>query len=145
MCNICGVIDPPQTVELPIKRPDGSPITVACKSCAEKSSAYCCLHNHEHFGYVDGTTACYDCVNELLHSNISRADSIHDQILSTLEPNDLETLAKWANNMRAMTHESLPVTTLRYVCTKALRSKLTIDDVLAQFDRIRSLNYILGR
>jgi len=49
---------------LPLRHPDGRLNTLACEGCAEKSGAYCLIHQRPHLGFEDGTTACKECIDE---------------------------------------------------------------------------------
>jgi hypothetical protein len=64
-CEICGgpYIDNVIYI-LPIKKPDGSYDTMACRKCALKSNVYCQKHDLSHRGCNDGTTFCQQCVFE---------------------------------------------------------------------------------
>lgn len=67
LCEICGR-DPDGYYILPICKPDGSYITIACEKCAKASSAYCRTHDKIHMGFVGGFTLCKSCIDEAVEA-----------------------------------------------------------------------------
>ena len=70
-------------VILPVrgKRFNIRPITVACQECSLTSERYCNIHMTPHMFYEDETTACVDCVEELVHKNgVSYARMFADKV-----------------------------------------------------------------
>lgn len=64
-CEICGN-DPKSIVILPKRQENGSLITLSCEPCAIASGMYCEKHQRPHQGFMDETTACIPCIEEIL-------------------------------------------------------------------------------
>ena len=64
-CEIC-TNDPYALLILPIKQPDGKLNTIACNGCAYESEHYCHKHDKANMGFIDGTSACGTCVEEVV-------------------------------------------------------------------------------
>ncbi len=143
-CEICGSKDPPLLMLLPIKQKDGKLETMACKKCAEKSSAYCKKHRRIHQGFIDGTTACLSCVEELVEANRAIADKISDRINDALGEgqlqDDLNEAAETASVIMSCTVE---ISILRFVSSKAARTNCTVEKVIVEVER-KGSSYFLS-
>lgn len=82
-CEICGS-DAKLLLLLPLRQPDGKLETLVCERCAEKSPAYCSVHQHAHQGFFDGTTACLLCVEHVVAGHLAYGDQIYARLFDHL-------------------------------------------------------------
>ena len=145
-CGLCGKDIGNVIVLLPIKKPDGCLSVLACLKCAKKSSAYCQKHKGPHTGFVgDNTTACLICVEEEVRRRKLEAESIFSKIKEVVTPKDLEELADWMEISSLITGDSEAVSVLRAIATRAARFQISIDEVVEQILKAKSLDIILPR
>jgi hypothetical protein len=144
-CEICGKKDPMQIVILPIKKPDGSYITLACLECAKSSSAYCQKHECPHIGFGDGKTmACIDCIEEMVAEEKGRAESVLESIENNLVQDELEDLLEWAKFSSSITGDTEAVCVVRAIATKAKRINKTFQKILDEVVTSKSAENILA-
>ena len=145
-CKLCenGIGD--IAVLLPIKQPDGSLCIMTCLNCAENSTAYCKKHKGPHSGFTDDTsTACLRCIEEEVSERWSEAESIFNRIKEVTSPEDLEDLAEWAELSSLISGDSEAVSILRAIATKAARLLISIDEMVEQILKAKSLDIILPK
>jgi len=89
-------------IRLPIRQPDGALNTLVCESCAEKSDVYCLTHKRSHLGFVDETTICTLCVEEILEKDgeriagrLAAAISVSDKALESQQA-----IRRWLTGVR---------------------------------------------
>ncbi len=144
-CEICGDSSVPTFVLLPIPQKDGRMDTIACEKCAEQSSVYCKKHRRPYLGFTDGSTACADCIEELITSREAQGVTIFHILEEKLPPTEFRRLLEWATHSAFVTGDSRSVCVLRAMATKALRRKITIEEVLMRVLKTRSVDYILSQ
>lgn len=145
-CEICGRTDSRVEVILPIKQPDGRLETMACLGCAEESSAYCLKHERPHIGFADDkTTACVLCIEETVASKTTEADKIFKALRDNLPQEEATKLELWAKESSFITEDSLAISVLRFLATKALRLKTTVEKIEKQILRAKSVELILPK
>jgi hypothetical protein len=142
-CEICGEDIGEIVVSLPLKRPDGRLNTMACLSCAEKSPAYCKKHKRPHLGFIDGTTACIYCIEEMVAENRQKEINIFSNLRKYLPIEEVDRLLKWAEASSLITGTSPRTCILRAIATKAKRSNLSIEEVLEKIIEAKSVELIL--
>lgn len=145
-CELCRKDIGDVIVLLPIKKPDGRLSILTCLECAKKSSAYCQKHERPHIGFAgDNTTACLICVEEEVGRRKLEADSIFDRIKEVLSQEELEDLSGWVRVSSFITGDSEAVSILRAIATRAARFQISIDEVVEQILKAKSLDIILPR
>lgn len=82
-CEICGADS--SLVILPIHKPGGSLITLACIDCARVSGHYCMTHDTAHTDYTDGGSACAECLRERMAVEESTVGNKLSTIRESLE------------------------------------------------------------
>jgi hypothetical protein len=138
-CELCHR-EPNHLVILPLKGADGNLNTIACLHCAEQSPAYCQKHRIPHLGFLDQSTACIKCIDELVESKKAEATAILELLKKNLPKKELQNLLTWADHPLVGPRETC---VLRFLATKALRSGKTIDDVLRQVIEEKSVESIV--
>jgi len=129
---------------LPIQMKDGSLCTLACEECMKKSHTYCKEHDRIHIGFVDGTTACSECVNKLRQSfSLNQAQKIASTILGDVSVPDAEKLRETAELSMMITGWSLPIAILHLAVARAVRSKQSVDEVVDNISNTESADSIL--
>lgn len=96
-----------------------------------------------HQGFVDGSTACLICVNELAQENESRAGNILHCLSEALSKDQFEDLSQAAEDSSLTTGDPREVSVLRFIVCKAVRKGRTIDDVIGQLTADKSARFIL--
>ena len=142
-CELCGQDIGDSIVSLPLKKADGSLDTIACLKCAEQSSVYCKKHKRPHLGFIDDTTACTSCIEEMVTENRQKEDNIFNSLRQKLPLEKFERLLKWATASRSFTGNYLRTCILRAIATKAKRSNQSIDKVLKDIIETKSVECIL--
>ena len=131
-CEICGS-DPEVIVILPIHRLDGCLNTLACWDCARQSEAYCLKHDVPHLGFVDGSTACRNCIEEELAEHgkeIAKALQSGIALFQNREP--WLPLFEWAKDVVCLTGQSLDTCIARAVVTLAKRRQVTASEIIQE-------------
>jgi hypothetical protein len=142
-CGICGEDIGDIIVSLPIKTKDGRFNTLACLKCAEKSSAYCKKHQKPHLGFFDGTTACIDCIEEMIVENQEEYSDVLFKLKEVLPKEEFDRLVEWAIVVGEITGNSRLTCVLRAVVTKAKRSNQGIEEVIQKITEDKSVESIL--
>jgi len=143
-CEICGKKDPKVIGVLPIQMKNGNLCTLACEECMKKSHTYCKEHDRIHIGFIDGTTACGECVNKLRQSfSLNQAQKIASTILGDVSVSDAERLRETAEISMTVTGWSLPIAIIHLVATRAVRSKQSVDEVVDNISNTESADSIL--
>lgn len=144
-CDICEKPDPQMIVILPLRQADGKLDTLACEECARKSKAYCKKHLRPHQGFMDGSTACLWCIEELVQANKDSAVDIRDRLWEALPSHEVEDLNDAAEISADVTDSSESVAILRFIASKAKRSNQGIGEVIYEITESRSVDSILWR
>jgi len=142
-CELCGQDIGDVVTSLPLKKADGSLNTFACLKCAKKSSVYCKEHEKPHIGFIDGTTACIYCIEEMVTENRQKEAGIFESIRQKLPSEEFERLSRWATASSLITGNSRKTCILRAVATKAKRNKQSIEEVVEKIIETKSVEYIL--
>lgn len=145
-CEICGTPDPQISCILPIRQKDGRLDTVACILCSINCGAYCVIHERPHLGFMDGSTACIWCVEQVVQDHKNEAIAFRNAIWAAIAPNkdEKERLDNAADISAEINESSNSVAVLRFLACAAVRSNQRVDDVLADIQRTKSVNRILG-
>lgn len=142
-CGLCGKDIGDFVVSLPLKKADGSLSTMACLECAEKSPVYCKKHRKPHLGFIDDTTACIYCIEEMVAENRHKEISIFNNLRQELTTEEFERLLEWATIVSSITGNSRKNCILRAIATKAKRSNHSIEEVLEKIIEAKSVESIL--
>ena len=142
-CELCGKDIGDIVVSLPLKKVDGSLSTMACLKCAENSSVYCKKHKKPHLGFIDDTTACIYCIEEMVAENRDKEASIFSNLREHLLTEELNRLLEWAAASSFITGNSQKTCVLRAIATKAKRSNQSIEEVLEKIVEAKSVESIL--
>lgn len=142
-CEICGKDVGQLSVELPIKKADGSLNTRACLKCAEESSVYCKKHRRPHLGFIDDTTACIVCIKELVAKNRKQKEGIYRSLRQNLPEEEFKRIIEWARVSSSLTGDPIRTCILRAIATRAMRSKQDITSVLDKILQDKSVECIL--
>jgi len=129
-CEICGKKEPESIMVLPIHKSDGALITIVCEDCGEKSSAYCVKHRRIHQGFDDGTTVCIACVEELIAQERHNARHVADAVMKHLSLEEAADLREVAEMSSSVTGDPTEVSILRFVASKAKRTKTSVEMVI---------------
>ncbi|MFH1162370.1 MAG: hypothetical protein V1696_03830 [Candidatus Jorgensenbacteria bacterium] len=130
-------------VILPIKKADGSIITISCLQCAEQSPAYCVRHKSPHLGFEGGGTACRLCIEDLVRQTEGIAGSTYRKIQEELPAEEFQKIEEAAEVSSLMTGNGEQVSVLRFLATKALRTGTTIEGVVKELLFEKSAEVIL--
>lgn len=142
-CELCGKDIGEIVVSLPLKRPTGCLNTLACLKCAENSPAYCKKHNKSHLGFIDDTTACIGCIEEMVAENRHKETIIWNVLRQKLPTEEFERLSEWATASSLITGNSQRTCILRAIATRAKRSNQSIEEVLEKIIEAKSVESIL--
>jgi len=142
-CELCGDPSLQLILVLPIKRPNGNLSTMACLKCAENSFAYCKKHRRIHRGFLDGTTACPLCIEEMVKERIFEKRNILNTLKQGLPPEEFNDLLEWANISHVLTGNLRATCVLRSLASNALRTQKSIDEVVKQIISEKSVQLIL--
>lgn len=143
-CEICHKDIGETIVSLPIKQLDGRLNILACLKCAEESGVYCRKHEQPHLGFRDDeTTACISCIKEMMAAKKNEERVIFDKILEALPIREKRRLSEWAGSVSVLTGECEARCTLRAIATRALRMRITFEEVEAEIMTGKSVKIIL--
>ena len=147
-CEICGKPDPKLLIILPLHQADGRLDTIVCEECARKSKAYCLRHQRPHLGFMDGSTACIHCIEELVRDNMDVKSEIMDRVCDALPRDQAADLVEAAEAVSSVMRCSESQSILRFVATKAMRSFKAIGSVIEEIERVsksgrNGVNYLL--
>lgn len=141
-CDVCGENVERLTI-LPIKNErTGTLETLACTSCARESSAFCANHNRAHLGYADRTTACLQCIDEMVELERENAFRIFES-LRVIAPKGFAEVRERIEDDVAMGGGDKEIFLMRLFATKALRSGKSFDDTLEQAYREKDISFLL--
>ena len=142
-CELCGSTSSDMIVILPIHKQDGSLITLTCLKCAQKSDAYCNQHEAPHLGFEDGSSACKQCIDELVVSLIPQGDIIFGKLVRGLPSNEINRIIIWVNETSFL-GDSYVLRTLIALSSKSLRSGQEVDEIIDVVIRQKSVDAILS-
>ncbi len=143
-CEICLAEDIDLTVVLPIKKDDGSLITMACLKCAEKSDHYCKDHERPHIGFEGSNeTACLACIDWVVSQNKSKAAGVLAEFREVLPPDHLDRLQEWGEMVAGAIGDSLENCCIRALATKAARLNIDVDQMMERVVKACSVDEIL--
>ena len=132
LCEICRR-DPQFLMLLPLPQSDGNLCTFACEACAQKSSAYCTLHQTIHQGFIDETTACLICIQQEVSDQSLRSEAVCKKLQLLLSPEWWEVLVEAADLSAEITGTDRGICIIRFIATKAMRVHEVFD---ATYERI---------
>ncbi|MBU1876992.1 hypothetical protein KKA72_01425 [Patescibacteria group bacterium] len=141
-CEICGETRD-IVILLPIKTGGGRFDALACLKCAESSSTYCKIHKRPHLGFSDGTTACMNCIQEMVIENEQRYSDILTQLQEHLPNKEFNRLIEWAITVSQITEYCQLICVLRAIVTKAQRNNQSIKEVFQKIVEDKSVESIL--
>ncbi len=144
-CELCKKPNPKLIVLLPLRQSNGNLDTMACEECAKKSIAYCKKHQRPHIGFIDGTTACPWCVEELVTANTDKAANIYRSLQVGLPPEQVDDLEELAELGAQVAGCSDSIAILRLVASKALRTNQKVEEVVRTVTSGDSLNYLIWK
>lgn len=142
-CEVCGKDIGDIVVSLPLKKADGCLNTLACLECAEKSPAYCKKHRKPHLGFIDDTTACIYCIEEMVAENRHKETRIFSNLREHLPIEEFNRLLEWSFASSSITGNSQKTCILRAIVTKAKRNNQSIEEVLEKIIETKSIESIL--
>ncbi len=129
-CEICGSYDKELLYMLPIRQHNGSLITIACHNCAWDSGAYCQKHHKPHFGFEDGSTACQDCIEEMIEQEQPRTDEWAEKLRQGLGESHYAVLIQAAEIAIDIVGGPITIAVLRFIATRARRENLSFQEVV---------------
>lgn len=142
-CELCGK-DANTYVILPIKKGDGSLITITCLRCAAQSPAYCRRHQTPHLGFAgDDTTACRLCIEEMVEALKASAGATYVELQVALSPNTFEEIQEAVAASSSITGDDEQISLLRFIVTKSLRTGKTIEEIVGELLQQNSAGVIL--
>ncbi|MBI2592812.1 MAG: hypothetical protein HYW37_01450 [Candidatus Colwellbacteria bacterium] len=113
--------DADHLVILPIHKPDGSLITIACRKHARDSGYFCLTHDLPHTGFDDGGHACLRCIESTVHKMQEYSDLYLRRLEAELSTSEFERLREWADFTSELTGDTEALCILRAVVTTAAR------------------------
>ncbi len=143
-CEICNEKDPSTLMILPIHQEGGNMITMACGTCGMASDAYCKKHNRIHTGFADKTTACLLCINAIVDEKRGEADAIAGEIKKLFSDYDLEFLNDYAEISSRLTGDDETVSIVRFLASKAERTKVSFEVAQKTLKETKSINYLMA-
>jgi len=119
---------------LPIKRPDGSLITLACQNCTERTDAYCKKHERIHLGFGDNTTACVSCIEGRVNKD---GHQIYESFSSALQESHRrveiqDDLMDWASLSSLITGDPEETCVARAIVTVSERKNITVEEIIPE-------------
>lgn len=141
-CKLCGKDIGDIIVSLPLEKADGSLNTLACLKCAENSSVYCKKHRRPHLGFIDNTTACIYCIEEMVAKNQHKEINIWYDLRQKLPTEEFDRIMEWATISSSITSDSRKTCILRAIVTKAKRNNQSIEEVLEKIIKAKSVESI---
>ncbi|MFA6502646.1 MAG: hypothetical protein WCT45_00095 [Candidatus Paceibacterota bacterium] len=108
-----------------------------------ESWSFCYKHYRTHHRFSDGSIACILCIEETVRKREPEALAMWRSILEVLPPLEMEVLHAHIEMGSVVTSDSDEAIMLRFLAAKALRTKSTVDEVLAEAIRTRSVRCIL--
>lgn len=82
-CEQCGQ-DPDVIVIMPGPGPRGELDLLLCFACAKQSPLWCQQHQRPHQGFLDGSSCCLACAQELASQEFDQAVKLHDSFRDQL-------------------------------------------------------------
>lgn len=104
---------------------------------------WCGRHNRGHQGFVDGTSACLQCIEEESERSETTGGAFLQEILSVLSRDEREELLNWLGLVEELTRTSRARCFTRALATKALRTKTSLDAVMQEVSKTRSVAKII--
>jgi len=144
-CEICG--NPVKGVVLnilPLHQLNGKLDTMACQDCAKISRAYCTKHARPHMGFMDGSTACLHCVEEMLETH--KKTSIRDvhRVLDGLSGEQNDILGEVAEASASAFNCTEPEAVIRFIACAAVRKGKKFKEILQEINTKGSILEILS-
>lgn len=153
-CEICGK-DPSSYVLLPKRQENGNLNIIACVECSLESGLYCQKHQRPHLGFQDETSACLDCIEDIVLAEGEKiAGKLTGRVSVSLKREEIEfDIMEWADLMMessrraglsdltlAMKVRQTPhaLNVARLIITKAQRMNIGPEDVIEQVTRMGS-------
>lgn len=147
-CEICTE-DKPDMAILPIHQENGNLNTIACLDCAKQSGAYCREHSAPHLGFFDGTSACRECIEDIVKEDGEKiAGNFAARVTSSQKRNEIQlAVNQWLEQIGESLHNvslgDLPLAILaaqtphalmisRAIITRAQRTHTTYEEVIDQ-------------
>jgi hypothetical protein len=129
-CEICNQ-DRNTYYILPIPKPGGSYITIACEECAKKSSAYCQTHDQVHMGFNDGFTLCRQCINYAVEAS---GEKLGEEFVAQINLNQYpwDELKEYADSLSPITKESLNQIIGRTIIIAAMKARVAPQETIRQ-------------
>ncbi len=106
---------------LPIPKPDGSLITMACLEHARESDYFCLTHDVPHTGFGAGGHTCLRCIDENVRELAYKATFYSRQLERGLTFQEFQRLSEWAELTSQITGDPPAVCILRATLTTAAR------------------------
>jgi hypothetical protein len=143
-CVFCGMKNMDVIVLVPVCQLDGSLSSLACLPCSIQKGLYCEKHDRPHIGFDDGTTACIFCIDNLVKREMYRAHELTSKICEVISNSEIVSLNQAAGISSEVTGDSKDFSVLRFVASRAQRSKLSIDEVISKIVEKESCQFILS-
>jgi hypothetical protein len=143
-CEVCRR-DTHHETYLPIRQKNGNLQTMACLPCARASNVYCLEHDTAHIvgSFQDNTTFCVVCADRIVEQYKDLAETIAQQVLNADTEGNLEEIVATEGLPPEFLKRFSPSRTiLNLVVRKALRTKKTPEEVVAQLVAENSTEYI---
>ena len=142
-CEICGMQSGP-VYSIKIPKDSHKPFTYVCKSCAIKKGIFCLKHEILHEGFVDGTTACIACTEEVLvFHELCGIEEVYADIRGILPyfeamlfDEAIGTVATYSQNYKS-------VVLFRYIVSASARSGVPVQDMVNRIKSRKTIKKIL--
>ena len=142
-CELCGSSSFDTIVILPIRQNNGNLFIIACLKCAKGSSVYCKKHNRPHLGFIDNSTACIPCIEEIAAEREYEGLIVLVLLRKRLPSEEFNHLFQVAEAARAVTKSSGCVCIMRFLVAKALRTNQDILEIVKEIIDRKSVASIL--
>lgn len=94
-CEECGDRELTTFVLIPKPRHDGALDSIVCTPCAIASGLYCEVHGRPHIGFVGGTHACIQCIEDDVLTNIEEGAAILERLAQSFESPHLRQIQEY--------------------------------------------------
>ncbi len=119
---------------LPIKRENGSLITITCTPCAEETNAFCKKHEMSHIGFDDESTACGYCIEERVEVEWKEVSGNFFKEVNSSENREeiLALIDEWNSKASRATRQPLEINLARVIIARSERLRVGTDEVIKQ-------------
>lgn len=143
-CGICHILIHGWTWILPIRSGSGTPTTIACERCAHELGLICLKHNMPFQGYLDGTVACSQCVEDKTYAMVRKATHYLQLVDKVLEDHEVEAIDNLAKIQSEHFNQSWVTCKLRLIALVSERENIPVRQVIRNMESADSLIGFFG-